>query len=95
MDRDNDWLDPEIAWRDLHEAVAEGNIDDMEASASELLDWLNQGGRPPHAAADLPLQEDWNRVVTWTVCTFTRRAAARARAAQRRVSDTKGSRTCT
>ena len=68
MDRNDDWLDPQLAWKDLCEAYAEGNLDDMEASAGELLDWLAAGGAPPQTGGQPPMDDDWNRVVAEVVC---------------------------
>lgn len=76
-------MDPQIAWKDLREAYAEGNLDDMESSAGDLLEWLDQGGFPPQTSSDPPMDEHWNRVVTRAACHFVQEAAALHRRTQR------------
>ena len=82
MDPDDDWLDPQIAWKDLREAYAEGNLDDMESSAGDLLQWLDEGGFPPQTSSELPMDEHWNRMIARAGCHFVLQAARHRRAPQ-------------
>jgi hypothetical protein len=76
-------MDPVIAWKDLREAYAEGNLDDMEENARDLLEWLDRGGFPPQTSTDPPMDEHWNRAIIRTACNFALHAVALRRRKKR------------
>ena len=80
MDTNDDWLDYQLAWKDLREAYIEGNVDDMEASAGELLDWLGEGRTPPQTSSDPPMDDNWNRMIARACCHFVLQSARHQRA---------------
>src|SRR5205807_2478928 len=61
-------MDPQIAWKDLRDAYAEKNLDDMQSSAADLMEWLDQGWFPPQTSSDPPMDEHWNRMVARAAC---------------------------
>ena len=72
-------MDPQIAWKDLRDAYAEKNFDDMQSSADDLLEWLDHGGFPPQTSSDPPMDEHWNRMIARAACHFVLKAALHRR----------------
>lgn len=74
-------MDPEIAWKDLRDAYRERNLDDMESSAGDLLDWLAGGGFPPRLGE--PMDAKWDRMMVEAACRFVLEEAARIRSCRK------------
>jgi hypothetical protein len=61
-------MDPQAAWDQLLAAYAEGNWDQIEERATDLLAWLDRGGFPPMILQQPDLDPDWNRALARAGC---------------------------
>jgi hypothetical protein len=60
-------MDPQAAWNEMLDAIAENNLAEAELRAESLLDWINSGGFVPQATPRL-LPDNWDRVICQHLC---------------------------
>ena len=58
-------MDPQAAWDQLLSAYADGDWDEIEERATDLLAWLDRGGFPPKI---VDADADWNSALARAGC---------------------------
>ena len=71
-------MDPEAAWNEMLDAIAEDNLSDAEVCADSLLGWIERGGFVPQALKR-PIPDKWNILICDHMCREVLRAANRSR----------------
>jgi hypothetical protein len=71
-------MDPEAAWNEMLEAIAEGNLADAKLCAESLLRWLERDGFAPQTVKR-SIPSEWNRLICDHVCREVLRAVNRSR----------------
>ena len=71
-------MDPEAAWNEMLDAIAEDNLSDAEACADSLLGWIERGGFVPQALKR-PIPDKWNILICDYVCREVLRTASPSR----------------
>jgi len=70
-------MDPDAAWNEMLEAIAEDNLADAKLCAESLLNWLERGGFVPQTVKR-SISSEWNRLICDHVCREVQRAANRS-----------------
>ena len=60
-------MDPQAAWNEMLDSIAENDLAEAELYAESLLEWLNRGGFVPQTTLRL-LPSDWDQVVCQHLC---------------------------
>lgn len=60
-------MDPQAAWNELLEALAEGDLFEVELRAEALITWLDRKGFPPQASLRV-LPGHWDEAICRYVC---------------------------
>jgi hypothetical protein len=60
-------MDPEVAWNEMLDAIAEDNLSDAEACADSLLGWIERGGFVPQTLKRT-VPGEWDRLICDYVC---------------------------
>jgi len=60
-------VDPQTAWNNLFEALAESDLAQARSHAADLLEWLEKGGFPPQVTSG-HLEDDLNRRISRSIC---------------------------
>jgi len=60
-------MDPQTAWNEMLDAIAENDLAEAELRAEALLDWISTGGFVPQVTLRL-LPDNWDRVVCQHLC---------------------------
>ncbi len=71
-------MDPEAAWNEMLDAIAEDNLSDAEACADSLLGWIERRGFVPQALKR-PIPDEWNILICDYVCREVLRTGNRSR----------------
>jgi hypothetical protein len=71
-------MDPEAAWNQMLEAIAEDNLSDAESSAESLLNWLERDGFAPQTLKRT-VPGEWNILICDYVCREVLRRASPSR----------------
>ena len=71
-------MDPEVAWNEMLDAIAEDNLSDAEACADSLLGWIERGGFVPQTLKRT-VPGEWNRLICDYVCREVLRTASSSR----------------
>ena len=61
-------MDPQAAWDQLLAAYADGDWEQIEERANDLLAWLDRGGFPPMIIQQSDLDSYWNRALARAGC---------------------------
>lgn len=61
-------MDPQAAWDQLLAAYAAGDWDEIQARATDLIEWLDRGGFPPTVLRQPGLDSDWNQALARAGC---------------------------
>lgn len=77
-------MDPQIAWNELHEALAARNWDRVAELAEALLGWIGSGGFPPQTSSHAGLTRSWHKDVTYCVCHLALASVKKSRKRARR-----------
>jgi hypothetical protein len=55
-------MDPEAAWNEMLDAIAETNLADAKLCAESLLNWIERGGFVPQTVKQ-SIPDEWNRLI--------------------------------
>jgi len=61
-------MDPQAAWTNILDALAEGDWPAAHQAAEALAEWLRRGGFPPRIVTELPPDHPLHRTFALTVC---------------------------
>jgi hypothetical protein len=67
-------MDPEAAWNEMLDAIAEDNLADARLFAESLLNWLERDGFVPQTVKR-SIPREWNRLICDHMCREVLRAA--------------------
>ncbi|MCA8999490.1 MAG: hypothetical protein KDA80_21020 [Planctomycetaceae bacterium] len=59
---------PDATFRELLDAIADGNIDRTLELTDALSSWLKKGGFPPITIGSAALGHDWHRHIASEIC---------------------------
>jgi hypothetical protein len=71
-------MDPEVAWNEMLDAIAETNLADAKLRAESLLNWIERGGFVPQTVKR-SIPDEWNRLICDRVCWEVLRTGNRSR----------------
>ena len=60
-------MDPEVAWNEMLDAIAEDKLSDAEVCADSLLGWIERGGFVPQTLKR-SVPDEWNHQICDYVC---------------------------
>ena len=60
-------MDPQVAWDELLEALADSDLEQAEVRAEALLEWTGRNGFPPQTVSGV-LPTSWDRKICRYVC---------------------------
>lgn len=61
-------MDPDVTWKELRRALAEGDLEEARERAGALLAWLDSGGFPPRDEECSSEDEERLRFAVETTC---------------------------
>ena len=71
-------MDPQVAWNEMLDAIAETNLADAKLCAESLLNWIERGGFLPQTVKR-SIPDEWNRLICDRVCREVLRTASPSR----------------
>ena len=60
-------MDPQVAWEEMLEALATGDLFEADIRAEGLIDWLDRDGFAPQTLLRL-LPDEWDRLICRYLC---------------------------
>jgi hypothetical protein len=60
-------MDPQAAWNELLNALADDDLAEAELRAEALIAWLDKQGFPPQTSLRV-LPSPWDEAICWYVC---------------------------
>ena len=76
-------MDPQAAWNEMLEAVAQRDWDQALDRAEGLLGWMRKGGMPPQTA-HITMRRQWNRTMAEFGCLMALQFVRKARQREQR-----------